>query len=202
MSTPNHPITEFAFLHLVPPTTLQTPELTSRVLEATIAQPTWSGYPLHLFFHQSPSDEPNASDKKTSMYIISGWESVEAHYKWIASQQNQELMSFFRDASLLRFGGLAHLDIDFTKLDFKKCSQIIWRKRGANDAGSWDDASSWGKGQSGLEGGKEARVLWSRRGRALDKDVEDEYELVGFSDGVLPVVKPDYTVLQRWSIEA
>jgi hypothetical protein len=206
MSTSHHPLTEFAFLHLTPPTTLQNPQLISGLLAGTKAQPAWSGYPLHLFIHQSQEGEPSTSEDSpnnaTSIYIISGWTSFEVHNKWIASPENQELMRSFGDANLLSVGGLAHLDIDFTKLTFEECSQIIWRKRSISDAVSWDDYSGQDEGQSGLEGRLKARVIWSYRGRAVDKGVEGEYELVGFSDGVLPELNEDFITLHKWNIEA
>ncbi|EKM82353.1 hypothetical protein AGABI1DRAFT_124830 [Agaricus bisporus var. burnettii JB137-S8] len=194
MSSSHHPVTEFACLQLTPPTTLQHPQLILGLLAGTKAQHAWSGYPPNLFIHQfreEPSASKDFSDKtSTSIYIISGWASVEAHNEWIASPKNQEIMRSFGNSNLLRLGGLAHLDIDFTKLSFEECSHILWRKRSVSDTLSWEDTTGRNVGNDNSESGSErkvkGRVIWSYRGRPVDESVEDEYELVGFSEGGLP----------------
>ncbi|KAF7778454.1 hypothetical protein Agabi119p4_2799 [Agaricus bisporus var. burnettii] len=204
MSSSHHPLTEFAFLQLNPPTTLQHPQLISGLLAGTKARDAWTSYPVHLFIHQSREGEHNAlkdsaDTTTTSIYVISGWASVEAHMQFIASPENQEIMHSFGEANLLSFGGLAHLDIDFTKLSFEECSHIIWRKRGVNDAVSWEDTI----GQDIKNDDKlKARRIWSYRGRAVNEGVEDEYEIVGFSDGELPEVGGEYKILRKWDVEA
>ncbi|XP_006457790.1 hypothetical protein AGABI2DRAFT_114826 [Agaricus bisporus var. bisporus H97] len=207
MTSSHHPLTEFAFLKLTPPTTLQHPQLISGLLAGIKAQHAWSVYPVHLFIHQSREGEPSAlkdssNTKTTSIYIMAGWASLEAHEKLMASPESKEIMRSFGEANLLSLGGLAHLDIDFTKLSFGECSHIIWRKRGVNDAVSWEDTIGQDIDKSGSEGKLKARRIWSYRGRAIDEGVEDEYELIGFSDGELPEVGEEYKILRKWDIEA
>lgn len=223
MSTSQHPVTEFAFLNLIPPTTVQTPQLISGFLEGVTAQSAWSGYPLHLFIHRrptqpsetAPNELENTPVTTTAVYIISGWASVQAHNEWIASPKNQEIMRFFGDANMMSVGGLAHLDIDFTKLSFGECSTIVWRKRDASH--DWETsrppvlketpaaiAQNIVDDQDRKEpGGRpKVRVLWSYRGWAVDDGVEDEYELTGYSDGELQEFGEGYTVIRKWDIEA
>ncbi|EKM82352.1 hypothetical protein AGABI1DRAFT_124829 [Agaricus bisporus var. burnettii JB137-S8] len=117
---------------------------------------------------------------------MAGWASVEAHEKLMASPESKEIMRSFREANLLGLGGLAHLDIDFTKLSFA----------------DWEDTTGHDIDKSGSEGKLKARRIWSYRGRAVNEGVEDEYELLGFSDGELPEVGEEYKILRKWDIEA
>lgn len=248
MSNPQYPITELAFLNLIPPTTLQTPKLIADFLSASQAQSSWSGYPLYFFFsHKNAkglkaegSNEAATSGTPaltTTIYLISGWTSVQAHNEWIASPKNQELLKFFGDAGMMEVGGLAHLDIDFTKLSFEECSAIAWRKRtikgtsdadgksgGGNGGGDSHDLESPSASVSGTnvsqdvkvnvsgehgitpnisnsEGREKARILWSRRGSVVDDGVEDEYELIAYSDGELGDLDEGYTVVFKWKLE-
>lgn len=200
MSASEHSVTEFAFLNLVLPTTLETPKLVLGFLDAAVAQPSWSGYPLHLFYSTKESSDAPA----TTIYIISGWASVPAHYEWIASPKNQELLKFFGDEGLMTVGGVAHLDIDFEKLSFEECAAIVWRKLEVNRDSGDSIASDVGesKGESGLSPElmpkTNARVLWSHRGRAVDEGVKDEYELTAYTEGELGEFGEGFTVIRKW----
>jgi hypothetical protein len=202
MSTSDYPVTEFAFLNLVPPTSLETPKLVSGFLTAASAQSSWSGHPLYFFYADKRSEEGNTT---TTVYLISGWASVQAHYEWIASPENQELLRFFGDAGLMNVGGLAHLDIDFTKLSFEKCGAIVCRRLARKD-GVDNHEADVGKGLRGSLGpdaGLMAEVLWSYRGRAVDEGATDEYELVGYSEGQLEEFGEGYTVIRKcqWDLQ-
>ncbi|KAJ3568298.1 hypothetical protein NP233_g5806 [Leucocoprinus birnbaumii] len=198
--TLEHPITEFAFLNLVPPTTLETPRFVAGLREGSVAQAAWSGYPFHVFSSTKQSDD---GSENIAIYIIAGWASVAAHYEWIRSPKNQEIMGFFRDAGLMSLGGLAHLDIDFTKLSFEECAAIAWRKLGGSnlsrDDGDSHASSDRGEGEeSGSVSEGKARVLWSHRGRALDEGATDEYEFVAYSEGELGELSEEFTVIRKW----
>jgi heme-degrading monooxygenase HmoA len=134
MSALEHPVTEFAFLNILPPTTLDTPKLATGFLREVVAQSSWSGYQLQ-FFHSTQESNGAA---KTILYILSGWASVQAHNEWIASSESQELLKYFGDAGMMSVGGLAHLDIDFTKLSFEQCAAIVWRKMDGGDVSGSD----------------------------------------------------------------
>src|ERR1700759_3164876 len=97
-------ITEFVTFELIAPHTLENPDplLAELFGRGAQAQAAWSGHELHFFTNPATPSE---------LYLISGWKDVSAHEKWIASDQNQELMKKF--GQLLEVKGLAHLDMDF-----------------------------------------------------------------------------------------
>ncbi|KXN91440.1 hypothetical protein AN958_00702 [Leucoagaricus sp. SymC.cos] len=199
MSAPKHPVTEFAFLNLVPPTTLETPELISGFRVGAPAQSSWSGYLIHFFYSTRDSKaESDSSSSLTTIYLISGWESAEAHRKWIVSRENQEIMKSFGDAGLITVGGLAHLDIDFTKLSFEECAAIVWRKRDRRDGG---DNGAFDAGLDSGLGQERARKLWSYSGRVVDEGAIDEYQLTGYSEGKLEEFGEGHTVIRKWNLD-
>jgi hypothetical protein len=51
-------------------------------------------------------------------HLITGWKDVPAHEKWIAGDQNQELVVKF--GPFLKVKGLAHLDMDFNTMPTDK----------------------------------------------------------------------------------
>ncbi|KAF9447590.1 hypothetical protein P691DRAFT_802172 [Macrolepiota fuliginosa MF-IS2] len=210
MSNPFHSVTEFAFLNLIPPTTLQNRKLIEGFLNAAEAQSSWSGYPLHFFFssnnprpHEeaSPSGDRNTGEVpvSTMIYIVSGWASAQAHNEWIASPKNQEILKFFGDAGMMSVGGVVHLDINFAGLSFEECDAVVWRKIGSGGGGVSQAVQEVGSGDDGSA--QDARLLWSHRGRAVDDGVEDEYELCAYSEGGLRDSGEGYTVMCKWKLE-
>ncbi|KAG7089487.1 hypothetical protein E1B28_011167 [Marasmius oreades] len=99
------PITEFATFQINTAITSDPlPTLFKRVQES---QSSWSSYPV-LFY----SDVTRSSSSST-IYLISGWESVAAHQKWIESAENQELLKLFKP--YLQITGFSHLTLDFNE---------------------------------------------------------------------------------------
>ncbi|KAI5116071.1 hypothetical protein M0805_005584 [Coniferiporia weirii] len=97
------PITEFAVLQL------KEGKVWAHILPHIRAlmreQAAWSGYELH-FFDDADSDV----DAARTVYLLSGWASVEAHEQWIASEMNQRLL---RDLlPFLDVKSLLHLAIE------------------------------------------------------------------------------------------
>lgn len=76
-------VTEIAVLKALPPYTWGSAETQSLLAAAATQQAAWSGYSLHYF--QDTTDE-------AIVYILTGWESVPAHWKWIKSEPNQRLL--------------------------------------------------------------------------------------------------------------
>ncbi|KAH8813829.1 hypothetical protein DL96DRAFT_1505161 [Flagelloscypha sp. PMI_526] len=96
------PVTELATFTLKPSVLPNDPILLNILDSASVQQSKWSGIPL-LFFQ----------DGQTRIYLLSGWQSVEAHYEWIATDENKKLMEQL--TPLIENVELVHLDIDFEK---------------------------------------------------------------------------------------
>jgi len=95
-------ITEFATLVVKPPHALDTPVLIEGLREAAKRQAAWSGFPLRFF-----------CDETSRIYLISGWESVDAHNEWIRSAENQGLLVLLGD--YLEVEGLVHVDVELNE---------------------------------------------------------------------------------------
>jgi hypothetical protein len=96
------PVTEFATLKFKEPFTIDHPPIHQGFQTLFIQQAERSGYPLTLYI--------NTQDERI-VYLVSGWEDVEAHNKWIASQANQDLLSYFEPFVVI--DDFAHVKIDF-----------------------------------------------------------------------------------------
>ena len=96
------PVTEVATLELVFPHTWDSPAV--RVFFEMLAarQADWSGYPLCFF---------EDLENPRTIYLITLWESVPAHYEWIASAQNQELLERVKETNILKVVELKHVDV-------------------------------------------------------------------------------------------
>ncbi|KAK1231587.1 hypothetical protein PQX77_005322 [Marasmius sp. AFHP31] len=94
-------VTEFATLALNTPITSDPlPSLFTRLQSS---QSSWSNYPVLLYSNiHSPSE---------TIYLASGWESVEAHQKWIDSEENQELLKLL--GPYMEITGFSHLTLHF-----------------------------------------------------------------------------------------
>ncbi|KAJ3744478.1 hypothetical protein DFH05DRAFT_1495388 [Lentinula detonsa] len=106
------PITEFATLEVLGLSTDNSPSITQPPLIDHLRlvaekQSAVSGYPVLFFESLSPTS-------KSTFYLVSGWRSVEAHYEWIQSQTNQELLVLLKD--FIGVKGLAHIDVDFDEM--------------------------------------------------------------------------------------
>ncbi|KAJ3540390.1 hypothetical protein NM688_g6231 [Phlebia brevispora] len=98
-------ITELATLEIIPPSSASSSNLMSFLREASTRQGARSGYPV-LFFQDAQSP--------TTLYLISGWQSISAHEAWIASEENQTLLRNM--SQLLRVKGLVHIAINFQEM--------------------------------------------------------------------------------------
>ncbi|KAK7463536.1 hypothetical protein VKT23_006884 [Stygiomarasmius scandens] len=95
------PITELAILKLNPPNTLTTSPIPEHFALLQTRQSAWSSYPLRFYYNiANPS----------LIYLLSGWDSVDAHGEWIKSDGNQELLKLL--GPYLTVEQLAHLDMD------------------------------------------------------------------------------------------
>lgn len=139
-------ITEFVTLKLTqsPPHTFDSPTLLPLFTRLAQLQGAYSSHPLLYFQNVTPSsvstststsshttqssDSPPSSPpsstageeedgKGDTIYLISGWESVEKHEEWMASSENQ---SFLKElAAYVAISSLIHVDMDFSGLQEK-----------------------------------------------------------------------------------
>lgn len=159
------PITELAILSLSHPYTTLTPNLKQTFLIATAAQAVWSSYPVYLFSDSHPSN-PGDGQGASAVYLVSGWESVDAHYEWIKSGENQRWMKEL--GQWLGEVQLRHLDFAFDKegLDVE-C--VVYRHRKLRE--------ERGEAEEKAEG-----VGWSAIGKDLE-DLESGYhQLTAYPD--------------------
>ncbi|KAH9852740.1 hypothetical protein C2E23DRAFT_148146 [Lenzites betulinus] len=92
------PVTEIAVLKLLSRHSWDSAETRSFFAAVASQQAAWSGYPLHYF--QDTSDA-------SVVYILTGWESVPAHWEWIKSEPNQKLLELGK--GLIEVVGLNHV---------------------------------------------------------------------------------------------
>ncbi|KAL0577136.1 hypothetical protein V5O48_004850 [Marasmius crinis-equi] len=100
----NMTVTEFATLQLNTSITSEGP-LPSLFTRLQSSQSSWSHYPVLLY--SDVSAQPTAP----AIHLISGWESVEAHQKWIESAENQELLRLL--GPYMNITGFSHLTLNF-----------------------------------------------------------------------------------------
>ncbi|KAI0780516.1 hypothetical protein BD413DRAFT_497711 [Trametes elegans] len=125
------PVTEIATLRLIHPHTWDSTEIRSFFSDVAQQQAAWSGYALH-YFH-------DMSDEHV-VYILTGWESVEAHYEWIRSEQNQMLLE--RGRGLIEVVGLKHARV---LLDLERAEYVVleqWTLGEGEDVSEADRAGS------------------------------------------------------------
>ncbi|KAH7913150.1 hypothetical protein BJ138DRAFT_1059582 [Hygrophoropsis aurantiaca] len=101
------PITEIAAFEFISPHSLSHPSVAELFRTLSVQQAAWSGYPL-LYFANADST------RSAEFYLISGWENEEAHYKWIASEENQKLLAATRGLLNIRY--MVHLEINFNDI--------------------------------------------------------------------------------------
>ena len=115
------PVTEIATLALNPPHTWDSPDIQTFFTAVATQQAAWSGYALHYF---QDTVDPRV------VYILTGWESVPAHIKWIESEQNQALL--MRAKGLIEVKGLQHARLE-SKLDGVEFVALEQWTRGQNE---------------------------------------------------------------------
>lgn len=165
-------ITEFASLELISPHTLANPEpLLAKLFERLADwQASWSSHQL-LFF-------TNSLDP-SKIYLVTGWKDIEAHQKWIASDQNQELL--FKFKRFLKVNRMVHLDMDFNKMPTDKHVIICERyaswsevEKGARSAGEKEKESE-------VLNGSKTDVEWAGAGKVVDPPQEVDGSFYKFS---------------------
>lgn len=151
------PVTELATLQLKPGK--EWADILPHIRDVSREQSSWSGYPLYFF------DDAHTAGL---IYLLSGWESVEAHERWIASPMNQSLVQALEPH--LDILGLQHLTI-------------------APDE-SWSDAITIlyarTKGEKPMF--SEEGVIWKGFGADVEGKVEGSVHLVAYkTDGLKSV---------------
>jgi hypothetical protein len=114
------PITEFASLSLIPPNTLSDTHIIHLFSKISSWQSSTSGYLLTFFTNPAEPAE---------IHLITGWDDVRAHEKWIASSRNQELLQIAK--GFLNIIGMVHLDLDFNEFPVEVESLVCVRVTGA-----------------------------------------------------------------------
>lgn len=133
-------VTELATLAIKPPHAVDTPALIEGLREVAKKQAAWSGFPLHFFY-----------DGASRIYLISGWESVEAHNEWIRSEVNQGLLVMLDE--YLGVEDFMHLDVELDE-KFLEQKTISCDRHG-------DEFSSRGKGGWSLDAKARTWVVFS-----------------------------------------
>ncbi|KAG2154090.1 hypothetical protein DEU56DRAFT_772888 [Suillus clintonianus] len=138
------PITEFASLSLIPPNKLSDPHVVDLFSKVSSWQASSSGYPLCFFTNP---EEP------AEIHLITGWDDVRAHERWIASSRNQELLQTAE--GFLNIIGMVHLDLDFNAFPVGAESLVCVRSAGgAKGASEEAKSNSVASMQCGWIGGR------------------------------------------------
>ena len=142
------PVTEFVTLKFKESFTIHHPPIRQGFQTLLVEQAEWSGYPLTLYIN--PQNERLA-------YLVSGWEDVEAHNKWIASKDSHNLSTF------ITVEDFAHVAIDFG--EFPTDAELLTCKKS-----SVDDQTH----EPGTEGGhiKSQGEIWAAEGRGVEKPTD------------------------------
>ncbi|KAG2106750.1 uncharacterized protein F5147DRAFT_578658 [Suillus discolor] len=144
------PVTEFASLSLIPPNTLSDPHIIDFFSKVSSWQSSSSGYPLTFFTNPAEPAE---------IYLITGWDDVRAHERWIASSRNQELLQIAE--AFLNIIGMVHLDLDFNEFPAGAESLVYYVRSTGAAKGVSEEAKS--KSVTSIQCG------WTGHGR----DVQD-----------------------------
>ncbi|KAF9267843.1 hypothetical protein L218DRAFT_854539, partial [Marasmius fiardii PR-910] len=154
------PITEFAILKLNTPITSEG-RLGMLLKRLQTSQSSWSSYPILLYsdYLSINTSKPSTSTSDSTVYLISGWESVEAHQKWIESDENQELLRLFGEEFGVEIRGFWHLSLDFEEFQWG-LSEVLGVTKIQAENGNY-------LGQS-----VESEALWTGEGYDVENDSE------------------------------
>lgn len=158
-------VTEFAVLEARAPYTVDSPIVRAFLQRVAQRQSTWSGYPLLFFRHEKTP---------AIIFLISGWKDVPAHYEWIASEGNQELLG--EAESILAVKDFHHLEINFDTMPLD-VSHLSWEVLPGSATG--DDRRS---AESSSDGAPFDPV-WLSTGKVLEEEGGELYRLKGFKTG-------------------
>ncbi|KAG6836790.1 hypothetical protein H0H93_003211 [Arthromyces matolae] len=123
------PVTEIATFSVVEPDTLHSEPIASLLEQGIRSQINFSSQPVYLFTEVT---------NERSVYLISGWGSIDQHMESTKSQVNQEVMSVLVPKHL-GFNGLVHPAIDFTTFPSDVAVVVIQRFEVADGADSVKD---------------------------------------------------------------
>jgi len=146
------PVTEFATLKFKEPFTIDHPPIRQGFQTLFVQQAEWSGYPLTLYIN---------TQNEQLVYLVSGWESVEAHNKWIASQANKDLLAFFEP--FITIDDFAHVAIDFAQFP-TNAEVLTCRKYSVGD-------QHHGLGDEGGPS-KNQEEIWAAEGKGEEKPTD------------------------------
>ncbi|KAG6915740.1 hypothetical protein DXG01_010037 [Tephrocybe rancida] len=149
------PVTEIATFQLIAPYNLQSDPLAALLGRGIRNQITYSSTPVYLFTEVS---DPS------SVYLISGWESITRHHESGGSAENQEVMKEMVP-KCVAFKGLVHPSIDFSTFPSDVSTVVVER---------------YGVGQEGSDATKDifAPAQWSHSG--VDENNE-EYRIYAYN---------------------
>ncbi|KAF9462715.1 hypothetical protein BDZ94DRAFT_704130 [Collybia nuda] len=100
------PITELAALQLLPSNNFHSSHISKLFRVISTRQSAVSNFPLYFF---------EDTTEESIIYLISSWNDVDSHMKWIESDANQELLRL--SIPYLKVLRLFHLDVDFTGVE-------------------------------------------------------------------------------------
>jgi len=142
------PVTELVKFRFKAPHTPNDSEVRSQFQKLSSWQSEWSKYPLTFY---------NAVDDPAIVYLVSGWDDVQAHTKWIESDGNQKLLRIFEP--ILSIVDFAHLEIEFNLIP-SDTELLAYRKGIINDGPEISKECF----DMHVEGVK----LWSGQGKVVD----------------------------------
>ena len=137
-------ITEIARLQFLPEVDWKSPESKLFLKELSVAQGLRSGYPV-LYFIDGTADK--------TLFLVSGWSSIDAHNAWIDSDENKRFLT--RAEKLLVVKDLKHVDIDFGGFP-DRAKQVEISEYSGRDEKDINDEST------------EGAFDWEARGKVLD----------------------------------
>ncbi|KAG6825704.1 hypothetical protein H0H92_002762 [Tricholoma furcatifolium] len=127
------PVTEIATFQLLAPNNLQSEPFASILARGIHNQISYSSTPVYLF--------TEASDA-SSIYLISGWISIERHQESGASDVNKDVMAQLVP-QYVSFRGLVHPSIDFNT--FPSDVSVVVMEKGEEAKGAAKEISSSAK---------------------------------------------------------
>lgn len=116
-------VTEFAKFKVLPPFTCSSPEILDFLADVGTKQHAFSGYPLRFY------QDVNSPDV---VYLVSGWDTVEDHGKWSATDASKKVIEKCMLEKLVAIEGLAHLEVEFPIIPgaWKGIAHVVVEKEG------------------------------------------------------------------------
>ncbi|KAF8646938.1 hypothetical protein AX16_007030 [Volvariella volvacea WC 439] len=115
------PVLELATLQLFEPHHFYSETVHKHFRTLSQWQAEWSGYPL-TFYTSNLDDATGEITDPTTVFLISGWKSVDAHNEWIKSEGNQELLRLL--LPFLSIKDFVHLAVDFDDIP-RDCGELF-----------------------------------------------------------------------------